>query len=96
VSAHEIGQAHALLKRHIPEAAGKLKSAVVCMYTNTPDEHFLLDFHPAHPQVLIASPCSGHGFKFSAVIGEIACQLLGGKTPVFDLELFRLKPGRFG
>jgi sarcosine oxidase len=95
VAASEIAGAESLLQRHIPDAAGKLKSAVVCMYTNTPDEHFILDFHPAHPEVLMVSPCSGHGFKFSAVVGEIASQLLQGKTPPFDLDLFRLKPGRF-
>jgi sarcosine oxidase len=64
------------------------------MYTNTPDEHFILDFHPGHPQVLIASPCSGHGFKFSPVIGEIASALLHDEPPGFDLAPFRLK--RFG
>jgi len=90
VSSEEIDRAVALLKRHLPAAAGKLKSAAVCMYTNTPDEHFILDFHPAHRQVLIASPCSGHGFKFSAVIGEIVSDMLRGKQPRFDLSLFRI------
>ncbi len=82
-----------LLRRFLPAADGQMKSAVVCMYTNTPDEHFILDHHPVHPQVLIASPCSGHGFKFSAVIGEIAATLLRDRTPSFDLSLFKL--GRF-
>jgi sarcosine oxidase len=81
------------LNNHIPDAAGELKSAVVCMYTNTPDEHFILDHHPGHPQVVIASPCSGHGFKFSPVIGEIAATLLQDKPPQFDLGLFQI--GRF-
>jgi sarcosine oxidase len=67
-----------------------LRSAVVCMYTNTPDEHFLFDFHPARPQVLVASPCSGHGFKFSPVIGELAATLLCGEKAPFDLSLFKL------
>jgi sarcosine oxidase len=90
VGTTEASGAQALLRQHIPPAAGALKSAVVCMYTNTPDEHFILDFHPEHPQVLMASPCSGHGFKFSAVIGEIAGELLRGKQPPFDLSLFRI------
>ena len=90
VSAEETRQAQAVLKKHIPAAAGNLRSAVVCMYTNTPDEHFILDFHPAHRQILIASPCSGHGFKFSAAIGQIATELLRGKQPEFDLSLFRI------
>ena len=58
---------------------------------------FLLDFHPEHPGLLIASPCSGHGFKFAQVIGEICADLLlEGKTN-FDLSPFRmdrLRPGK--
>jgi sarcosine oxidase len=93
VGKDEIEAAGALLKKHIPAAAGTLQSAVVCMYTNTPDEHFFLDYHPVHRQVVIASPCSGHGFKFSPVIGEIAARLLKDEPPQFDLGLFRI--GRF-
>jgi sarcosine oxidase len=63
------------------------------MYTNTPDEHFIVDYHPQHPQVVVISACSGHGFKFSPVIGEIAAQLVNDETPAFDLGLFEL--GRF-
>ena len=82
-----------VLARFLPDAAGRLKSAAVCMYTNTPDEHFILGHHPLHRQVIIASPCSGHGFKFSPVIGEVAAGLIDGKPPRFDLSLFR--PDRF-
>ncbi|HXD77109.1 MAG TPA: FAD-dependent oxidoreductase, partial [Puia sp.] len=46
--------------------------ASVCMYTNTPDEDFIIDEYPGWPQVLVLSPCSGHGFKFSSVVGKIA------------------------
>lgn len=90
VTSEEIEAMRHVLRRHLRAAEGKLRSTVVCMYTNTPDEHFILDYHPAYPQVLIASPCSGHGFKFSPVIGEIAATLLNGGTPPFDLSLFRL------
>jgi sarcosine oxidase len=79
----------ALLARFLPGAAGPLRSAVVCMYTNTPDAHFILDRHPRCPEVVIASPCSGHGFKFSPVIGEMAAMLLADRMPRFDLSLFR-------
>jgi sarcosine oxidase len=61
------------------------------MYTNTPDEHFLVDFHPQYPQVLLVSPCSGHGFKFSSAIGEIAAQLISGNSPQFDLSPFKVR-----
>ncbi len=87
----EIEAMRELLRRFLPSAEGRLQSAVVCMYTNTPDEHFILDRHPLHPEVAIASPCSGHGFKFSPVIGEIAAQMLSDRQPPFDLTLFKLK-----
>ncbi len=94
VDDREIEAMRNILRRFLPQANGPLKSAVVCMYTNTPDEHFILDYHPVHRQVLIASPCSGHGFKFSPVIGEIAATLLNDRVPLFDLSLFKLDRAR--
>ncbi len=91
---NEIERMRELMRQFLPEAGGALKSTAVCVYTNTPDEHFILDRHPVHPQVVIASPCSGHGFKFSSAIGEIAAALLSDKAVPFDLKLFALK--RFG
>jgi sarcosine oxidase len=80
-----------LLARYLPDANGALRKAAVCLYTNAPDAHFLLDFHPQNSNVLLVSPCSGHGFKFSSAIGEIVMQLLmEGKTD-FDLTPFRLQ-----
>jgi sarcosine oxidase len=90
VKQHEIKIALEVLRGLMPDASGRLRSSVACMYTNTPDEHFLFDLHPSYPQVLIASPCSGHGFKFSPVIGELAATLLSGAKPPFDLSLFSL------
>ena len=90
VKPSEIEGARGLLEAFLPRAAGCLKATAVCMYTNTPDEHFLVDCHPRFPQVLIVSPCSGHGFKFAPVIGEIVAGLVQGRTPPFDLNLFRL------
>jgi glycine/D-amino acid oxidase-like deaminating enzyme len=75
---------------YLPDAAGTFNKAEVCMYTNTSDGHFLLDFHHRHPQVIVASPCSGHGFKFASAIGEaLADMALDGKSS-FDLGLFGL------
>jgi len=90
VSEGEIRTMRLLLERFMPAAAGALKSTVVCMYTNTPDENFILDYLPEHPRVLVASPCSGHGFKFSSVIGEVIAMLLSGEKPGFDLSLFKI------
>ncbi len=64
--------------------------SAVCMYTNTPDEDFIIDLHPEHPQIIIASPCSGHGFKFSSLMGKLLGDLaLKGHTD-FDLSPFAI------
>ncbi len=77
-------------RRYIPQAAGSLKQARVCLYTMTPDEHFIIDQHPDYPQIILGSCCSGHGFKFSSLIGSILSDLaLKGKS-AYDLSLFRL------
>ncbi|GIW33652.1 MAG: sarcosine oxidase [Meiothermus sp.] len=66
-----------------------LKSAT-CLYTSTVDGDFILDFHPDSERILVASPCSGHGFKHSAAVGEALAELaLHGRSP-FDLAPFRL------
>ena len=63
--------------------------SAVCLYTNTADEHFVIDFHPQHPEIIVASPCSGHGFKHSAAIGEVIAQLATDGESQFDLSQFR-------
>jgi sarcosine oxidase len=62
----------------------------VCLFTNTPDHDFIIDFHPLHPQVLISSPCSGHGFKFASAIGELQADLIATGKTRFDLSPFRI------
>jgi len=61
-----------------------------CMFTNTPDHHFVIDLHPDYQQVSIASPCSGHGFKFASVVGEIMADLADRGFTRHDISLFRL------
>jgi len=90
VAPHEIDEIRNVLSEYLPDANGDLLSTAVCKYTNTPDEHFILDYHPEFPQIVVASPCSGHGFKFSPVIGEIIAEMVHGKRPQFDLDLFKL------
>jgi sarcosine oxidase len=89
VAPGEVAAIRELVRRFVPDADGALHSSSVCMYTNTPDEHFWIDRHPEHAQVLIASPCSGHGFKFSPVIGEVLADLLISGQSRFDLGEFR-------
>jgi sarcosine oxidase len=76
--------------RYFPAAAGPTMALRTCLFTNTPDEHFVLDRHPDHPQVVLASPCSGHGFKFCSVIGEILADLAERGETRHDVSLFRL------
>src|SRR5262249_37182470 len=91
ISAEEIEDRRGLARRFVPRADGPLRKSAVCLYTNTPDEHFWIDRHPTHARVLIVSACSGHGFKFASVIGEIvADSIIDGKSR-FDLSLFRTR-----
>lgn len=76
--------------RYMPGVHGKIARAVACMYTNTPDLHFVVDRHPAHANVLLVSACSGHGFKFASAIGEAASQWALDGNPKLDLSLFSL------
>lgn len=94
VSMEEDDAVRRLLTRFLPSAAGELLESAVCMYTNTPDHDFIVDWHPDSQRVLLLSPCSGHGFKFASAIGEIAADLTTGGSSAFDLAPFRLS--RFG
>ncbi|MEO7157928.1 MAG: N-methyl-L-tryptophan oxidase [Vicinamibacterales bacterium] len=78
-------------------ADGVLVNTVSCKYTLTPDQHFVIGRHPDAANVVIASPCSGHGYKFAAVIGEILADLaIDGATrhriDLFDPQRFRDSP----
>ncbi|MBC7506305.1 MAG: N-methyl-L-tryptophan oxidase [Sandarakinorhabdus sp.] len=77
--------------RYFPQGCGPTMGLRVCAFTNTADEHFILDHHPAHPNVVLASPCSGHGYKFASVIGEIIADLASGDgTTRHDIDFLRL------
>ncbi len=78
-------------ERYFPAASGSTMALRTCIFTNTPDEHFVLDRHPQFPQVIIASPCSGHGYKFCSVIGEIIADLATGDgTTRHEIGFLRL------
>ena len=69
---------------------GSTLALKTCMFTNTPDGHFIMDRHPEHENVVIAAGFSGHGFKFCSVVGEILADLaLGGETQ-HDVGMFGL------
>ncbi len=91
VAPSEVDDMRAIVQRFLPGADGPIRQSTVCLYTNTPDEHFWIDRHPAHANVLIASPCSGHGFKFASVIGEVLADLATNGSSRFDLSLFKTR-----
>ncbi|MDE2571874.1 MAG: N-methyl-L-tryptophan oxidase [bacterium] len=72
----------------IPDAAGEHIASVVCMYTNSPDLHFVIGRHPEHANVVVAGGFSGHGFKFSSVIGEILADLAMLQETRHPIDLF--------
>ena len=74
-------------------AEGTLIETVSCKYTLTPDQHFVIGHHPEHENVVIASPCSGHGYKFASVIGEILAELAIDGATRHPIGLFA--PSRF-
>jgi sarcosine oxidase len=71
INAWEIEELRQVLVKYMPGAAGPAEAALTCLYTNTPDRHFVVDRHPEHGQVVYACGFSGHGFKYAPVIGEI-------------------------
>lgn len=86
----ELNAVRHALERTLPGIPGELRTHATCLYTNLPDHDFILDHHPLHPQVVVASPCSGHGFKFAPVLGELLADLAEHIPPPFDLTPFRL------
>ncbi len=91
VAPSEIASMRAMLERFLPGANGAHRRSAVCLYTNVRGGDFLIDAHPEHPQVLLASPCSGFGFKFASAIGELLAELLvDGKTG-WDLRPFGIE-----
>jgi len=81
------------VRHRLPGLGPEVCAAVACMYTTTPDEHFVLGCPAGDERVVVCSPCSGHGFKFVPVIGEIVADLVTKGGTEHDISLF--DPGRF-
>jgi sarcosine oxidase len=89
----DVAEVNHILSLNLPQGVGPLLSMRVCLYTNSPDGHFVIDAHPRHPNVILACGFSGHGFKFASVVGEVLADLaLEGKT---ELPAQFLGLGRF-
>lgn len=76
--------------RYFPQGAGPTMTLKACMFTNSPDKHFIIDLHPQYPQVSFAAGFSGHGYKFASVIGEIMADLAERQQTRHDIRLFNL------
>jgi len=78
------------LRRYFPDANGPTMAMKTCLFTNSPDEHFIIDRLQDSPQVAVAAGFSGHGFKFCSVVGEIMAELVLEGSTSLDIGMFRL------
>jgi sarcosine oxidase len=90
VTSEDTDPVRSLVQRLLPDADGAIRESIVCLYTNTPDEDFIIDSPAEFPQVVVVSACSGHGFKFSSAIGEAVAQMVLDEHTALDLTPFRL------
>ncbi|HET8601208.1 MAG TPA: N-methyl-L-tryptophan oxidase [Segeticoccus sp.] len=87
VHPEEVAEMDVTMRRKLPALAQHTR-AVTCLYTLTPDSHFVLGRHPEYPQVSVAAGFSGHGFKFTPLVGEILADLATEGTTPHDVSLF--------
>ena len=90
VTAEDEALIRAAVAEHLPAANGRLIKAKTCLYTMTPDGDFIIDRLPGAPQIVVASPCSGHGFKFAPAIGLILADLATTGATAHDIARFAL------
>ncbi|MEK4563651.1 N-methyl-L-tryptophan oxidase [Alkalihalobacillus sp. FSL R5-0424] len=79
-----------LLDVHVPKAAGTLKRGAVCIYDQSPDEDFIIDWHPTDERIILAGGFSGHGFKFASVIGKLLSEMALDQPLTHPIESFKL------
>ena len=89
--AEDEAQIAAMLHRYLPHVGGPATKLMTCMYTRTPDAHFLVDSWPEDRRIVLASPCSGHGFKFASLLGLILADLAQHGETEHDISLFRFR-----
>jgi glycine/D-amino acid oxidase-like deaminating enzyme len=95
VTREDFARLRTLIGHHIPALSGcEPVAAKVCMYENTPDEHFLCGTLPGADRTVVVGGGSGHAFKFASALGEAAAAIVVGRSGALDVGLF--DPGRFG
>ncbi len=85
----DVKRIRAFVRARMPAADGPLRTSRVCLYTNTPDDEFVIDRHPIAPGVVFASACSGHGFKFAPIVAEMLADLVTDVVPAWPMDRFR-------
>jgi sarcosine oxidase len=90
VTANDEALIRAAITDHLPGADGDLTQAKTCLYTVAPDGDFIIGRLPNENSILVASACSGHGFKFAPAIGEILADLAIGRATRLDISRFRV------
>ena len=80
----------AFATRAFPDGAGQTILLKACIFTNSPDEHFIIDLLPDTPQVSVAAGFSGHGYKFCSLVGEVMADLAIDRATRHDIGLFKL------
>jgi sarcosine oxidase len=91
VSAADESPVREFVRRHLPAADGERRDASVCLYTLSPDRHFVIDVHPEHANVVVAAGFSGHGFKFASAVGEVLADLAETGRTELPVELFGME-----
>uniref|UniRef100_A0A8C6ZKA1 Peroxisomal sarcosine oxidase n=1 Tax=Nothoprocta perdicaria TaxID=30464 RepID=A0A8C6ZKA1_NOTPE len=89
----DVSVLRSFVRRFLPALEPEPALLESCLYTNTPDEDFILDRHPKHSNIVIGAGFSGHGFKLAPVVGKLLCELSLGEEPSYSTEPFRI--GRF-
>jgi sarcosine oxidase len=91
IHAADVAPAEAALADLFPGRYGAHRRAATCLYSRTPDGHFIIDRHPELPQVILASPCNGFGFKFSSAVGEALACVARDATPPVAIDRWRIR-----
>ncbi len=91
VDSDYIDKVRGILRKRLPDLSEEVTHSITCLYTSTPDEHFIIDSIPDIPGAFLVSGCSGHGFKFTTLLGKIAAEMVTGMGYDRDLSRFSLR-----
>ena len=87
----QLEQLAELMTELLPDAAGEIVHSNTCLYTNTPDTHFVIDHLPGRENAVFFTGCSGHAFKFGMVLAEMLISLLNKENAIVPLDMFSCK-----